>query len=69
MGYSTTASLKNIGLYSYVCGYYIYIPCDMLVYFMKYTPWLYSNLVRFSFIFLVYDLYSIVTILVDLYTQ
>ena len=40
MGYSATASLLHLRLYSYVCEYYIYVYCDILVYLIRYDTWL-----------------------------
>ena len=38
MLYPTTALLLHLHLYQYVCEYYIYIYCDMFVYFIRSTP-------------------------------
>ena len=56
MGYSSTILSLHSQLYWYVCECYIYVYCDMFIYFIKYAPWLYYILGRFSRIFPIYDL-------------
>ena len=55
MGYSTIASSLHLRLYWYVCECYIYVFCNILVCFIRYTHWIYSILVGLSFISHVYD--------------
>ena len=44
MGYSTSALLLNMRFNSYVCEYYIYVYCNVFVYFTQSNTWWYSNL-------------------------
>ena len=56
MGYSATASLLHLHLCQYVCECYIYVQCDISLYFIWSTPRLYSILGIMSYIFTVYVL-------------
>ena len=44
MGCSTTASSLHLCFYSYVCEYYIYVCCNICVYFIQSNHWLDSRL-------------------------
>ena len=62
ISYSSNVSSLYSQYYSYVCACYIYVYCNMLVYFILSAPWLYS-------IFPVYALLCYFSILVELNSQ